>query len=97
MDDHDDGNESIEVSIEDRMTSFDGTAARQTLHYVKEGMAEFRQSLAILPIACGITESSEEEETPRPSPNTSMLDAASATQWGGQSQKHPSETTPLIV
>ena len=100
MDDHDDGNESIELSIEDRMSYFDGTAARQTILYVKEGVEEFRQSLAILPCACGgIPESSEDEESPRPSPHTSttMLNPTNTSPWAEKESKHPSETTPLIV
>ena len=98
LEEHDDGNDSIEVSIEDRMTYFDGTAAKQTLLYVKEGMEEFRQSLAILPCACAdIPESSEEDESPRPSPNTSMIDTTNSSQWFGREDEYPTENTPLIV
>mmetsp|Transcript_4729 Transcript_4729/g.9059 ORF Transcript_4729/g.9059 Transcript_4729/m.9059 type:complete len:832 (+) Transcript_4729:280-2775(+) len=97
VEDHDD-NESIEVSIEDRMTYFDGTAARQTLLYVKEGMEEFRQSLNLSALTCGgIPESSEDEESPRPSPHASMLLDGNNSPWEGTEQKHPSESTPLIV
>ena len=105
LDDHDDGDASIEVSIEDRITYFDGTAARQTLLYVKEGMQEFRQSLAILPCACGeILESSEEEDSSAPSPNPSLADTENAANSSRRvvdahchSQNHPHEGTPLIV
>jgi len=94
VEDHDD-NESIEVSIEDRMTYFDGTAARQTFLYVKEGMEELRQSLAL---TCGgIPESSEDEESLRPSPTASILLDANNAPWEGKIQKQAIETTPLIV
>lgn len=89
VDDHDD------VSIEDRMTYFDGTAARQTFLYVNKGMQEFRQSLAL---TCGgIPESSEDEESPQPSPHASMLLDSNNSPWESNEQKHPGETTPLIV
>jgi len=59
-----DGDESVEVSIEDRMTSFDGVAARQTLIYVQQGMREFKQELVDAMPHCGcemISESSSDD------------------------------------
>jgi hypothetical protein len=51
-----DENESL-VSIEDRITSFDSTAAKQTLSYVRAGIQELRS-----PFQCGTLESDREEE-----------------------------------
>jgi hypothetical protein len=51
-----DENESL-VSIEDRITSFDSTAAKQTLIYVRAGIQELRS-----PFQCGTEESDREED-----------------------------------
>jgi len=52
------------VSIEDRMTSFDGTAARQTFMYVREGIKELKMEMSgapLLPCHCIDFDSSSEE------------------------------------
>lgn len=51
-----DENESL-VSIEDRITSFDSTAAKQTLSYVRAGIQELRS-----PFQCGTQNESERED-----------------------------------
>jgi translation initiation factor 4G len=103
-DDHDDGsamNESIEVSIEDRMTYFDGTAARQTLHYVKEGVEELKQELKgkLAILNCGeVPESSEDEDSPHVSPQNSLRVSGEDTLvWEKKDQQGANERTPLIV
>lgn len=50
---HDDA-QSI-VSIEDYMTSFDGTAARRSLRFVQQGFKEIQEEMACLTVshACG--------------------------------------------
>ena len=56
--------QSVEVSIEERMTSFDGIAVNETLVYVQQGFREFKQELVgVLPaMACVcVTESSSED------------------------------------
>ena len=58
------GDASVEVSIEDRMTYFDGSAVNQTLDYVRQGFKEFKQELVeIMPChACAdIGDSSSED------------------------------------
>ena len=56
---------SVEVSIEDRMTYFDGRAVNQTLDYVRQGIREFQQELTdVIPVchACAtIVESSSSD------------------------------------
>ncbi|KAL7562287.1 hypothetical protein ACA910_014506 [Epithemia clementina (nom. ined.)] len=55
---------SVEVSIADRMTYFDGSAVNQTFDYVRQGFKEFKQELVdVMPChACAdVVESSSED------------------------------------
>jgi hypothetical protein len=67
------------VSLEERMTSWDGKAARETLEYVRRGVREFREevmsggSKALLgPFGCADGISSEDEEEEMTTPRTML-------------------------
>jgi len=99
------------VSIEDRMTSFDGLAARQTLQYVSEGIRELKAEMSgnrILPCGCVELDSTSSSE------DGSMGDVQHI--WRYQDgiigdlsfdtnhhhpdedeRNYPGETTPLVV
>lgn len=53
-------NESIELSIEDRMTYFDGVAVNETLVYMREGFREFKDELIGAMPHCGCAETTGE-------------------------------------
>ena len=48
------------VSIEERITAFDGVAAKETITYVRKGFKEIKEELN--PFACGGQETSSDEE-----------------------------------
>lgn len=54
------GEDEAIVSIEDRIASFDGTAARQTIMYVREGLKEISEELNPFRICGGDSINSED-------------------------------------
>lgn len=96
------------VSIEDRMTSFDAGAARESIKFMGSALREISDEIrTINPIACGdnliIEEDSEESDTPSQSTRSTMRRTWVAGQQQlsyhdeeGNDLSIPTETTPLV-
>jgi hypothetical protein len=106
------GTEEPVVSIEERMISFDGVAAQESLVFMREGFKEIRKEVGgkLKPYHCGggPEESSSEDE--EESDDSDLMKRReiwlrqqmqaqndSSEETGLGGQHYPSETTPLIV
>lgn len=93
------------ISIEDRITTFDGQAARQTFLYVSEGIRELGKEMvgsSLLPCACGEDEVSSDDEDGENGGAEMASDRRD--QWwlqqlsfGNSLDDYPTETTPLVI
>jgi hypothetical protein len=93
------------VSIEDRRTSFDGVAAKQTIAYVRDGILEIGKEVAggkLNPFHCGVrTDEDDEDESSQASGCLTPLESslsASGSSWPTLPDLLvvPTETTPLV-
>jgi hypothetical protein len=88
------------VSIEERMTSFDGVAAQESLVFMREGFKELREEVGgkRFPFHCGRKSEDSSSEDDEASDASGLLQRREM--WlhqQMQAHNHPSETTPLIV
>jgi hypothetical protein len=100
------------VSIEERMTSFDGVAAQESLVFMREGFKELREEVGgkLITFRCGGKPEDSSSEDDDASDSSGLLQRRemwlyqqmqahnqSSEEVGLGGQRHPSETTPLIV
>jgi hypothetical protein len=101
------------VTLEERMTSFDGVAAQESLVFMREGFKELRQEVGgkLIPFHCGGKSEDSSSEDDEASDASGLLQRRemwlhqqmqahsnqSSEEFGLGGQRHPSETTPLIV
>jgi hypothetical protein len=106
-----DEDESV-VTLEERMTSFDGVAAQESLVFMREGWKEFRQEVGgkFIPFPCGRKSEDSSSEDDEASDASGLLQRReiwlhqqmqahnqSSEEVGLGGQQHPSERTRLIV
>jgi len=92
----DDASLSI-VSIEDRITSFDQTAARESFKYIKEGLAEIKEEIKHAPLFhCGVVEDAVSSSSSDTSQRIGDDEECGGARHGIETNHNPTETSPLV-
>ena len=92
----DDASLSI-VSIEDRITSFDQTAARESFKYIKEGLAEIKEEIKHAPLFhCGVVEDAVSSSSSDTSQRIGDDEECGGARHGIETNYNPTETSPLV-